>query len=159
MSHFVFVETTRPGIQALEQAKRLGHAVTRLTSHKFDWLLRPEDHAALKQLGCDTVEIDDSQNASSVEAGLRRCLQEGPVDAVLSVLHQCAAPASLAAGLLGLRASSAQGVLNARDINNLSMHRMGRLNEAACGLSFPVSVHRSSAKADYGARQLQQLRK
>lgn len=115
MSHFVFVETTRPGIQALEQAKRLGHAVTRLTSHKFDWLLRPEDHAALKQLGCDTVEIDDSQNASSVEAGLRRCLQEGPVDAVLSVLHQCAAPASLAAGLLGLRASSAQGVLNARD--------------------------------------------
>jgi len=115
MSHFVFVETTRPGIQALEQAQRLGHTVTRLTSGKFDWLLRPEDHEAVRRLGCGTVAIDDSQDADCVERGLRQCLQVGAVDAVLSTLHQCAAPAALAARRLGLRATAAQGVLNARD--------------------------------------------
>lgn len=115
MSHLVFIETTRPGIQALEQAVQRGHTVTRLTSHKFDWLLRPEDHEALGRLGCATLSIGDSQNADCVEEGLRDCLTRGPVDAVLSVLHQCVAPAAIAARRLGLRASSDQGVLNARD--------------------------------------------
>jgi len=115
MSHLVFVEITRPGIQAMEQAVRLGHAVTRLTSHKFDWLLRPQDHEALRRLGCATLSIDDSQHADCVEQGLRRCLEQGPVDAVLSVLQQCVAPASIAAQRTGLRATGARGVLNARD--------------------------------------------
>ncbi len=115
MSHLVFVEITRPGIQAIEQAVLQGHKVTRLTSHKFDWLLRQEDFQTLTRLGCATLSIADSQHAQSVEAGLRECLRNGPIDAVLSVLHQCVAPACFAARTLGLRATSANGVLNARD--------------------------------------------
>jgi formate-dependent phosphoribosylglycinamide formyltransferase (GAR transformylase) len=115
MSHLVFVEITRPGIQAIELAVQRGHTVTRLTSHKFDWLLRPQDHEALGGLGCNTLSIADSQNPDCVEEGLRECLKREPVDAVLSVLHQCVAPAAIAARRLGLRATSAQGVLNARD--------------------------------------------
>ena len=36
MAHLVFVETTRPGIQALEAAKQAGHTVSLITSGKFD---------------------------------------------------------------------------------------------------------------------------
>jgi formate-dependent phosphoribosylglycinamide formyltransferase (GAR transformylase) len=140
MSHLVFVEITRPGIQALEQAVRRGHTVTRLTSHKFDWLLRPEDHEALGQLGCTTLTIGDSQNADRVEEGLRECLKREPVDAVLSVLHQCVTPAAIAAHRLGLRATSAQGVLNARD--------KGRCRDLLREHRIPSVRHRVADSAD-----------
>jgi biotin carboxylase len=115
MAHLVFVEISRFGIQALEHAVRLGHRITRLTSGKFDWLLRAEDQAALAALPCETVRIADSQDPGAIEAGLSEVVARGPVDAVLTVVHYCVAPTSLAAERLGLRATASRAVANARD--------------------------------------------
>jgi biotin carboxylase len=117
MAHLVFVQTTRPGIQALAAAKRLGYRSTLLTSAKFDWLLNDADRAAASEQADAVVRIDDTQSPDAVAAALEALLREGPVDGVLSTFHLCALPAAVAAGRLGLRATSAAGMLAARDKN------------------------------------------
>ncbi len=115
--HLVFVESARPGLQDLAAAKRLGYRVTLLSSAKFDWLLSETDRAAAPELVDAVVRIEDTQSADSVQAALEALVREGPVDGVLSAWHLCTLPAALAADRLGLRATSAAGMLNARDKN------------------------------------------
>lgn len=117
MPHLVFVESARPGLHDLAAAKRLGYRVTLLSSAKFDWLLSDADRAAALELVDAVVRIDDTQSPDAVQAALEGLVREGPVDGVLSAWHLCALPAALAADRLGLRATSAAGMLNARDKN------------------------------------------
>jgi hypothetical protein len=60
MSHLVFVETTASGVQAIQEAVRLGHTVTLIRSGKFDWLLEPAHDCALAAVGCRTVRVADT---------------------------------------------------------------------------------------------------
>lgn len=115
MSHLVFVETTRPGIQALEAAKRLGHHVTLIVSPTFAWMLGDADREAVEQHVDAIVQSADTADAEAVGATLAACHRERPVDAALSTWHLSILPTALAADRLGLRSTSAQGMLNARD--------------------------------------------
>ncbi|HHQ6601126.1 TPA: ATP-grasp domain-containing protein [Serratia fonticola] len=115
MTHLVFLETTRPGIQAIEQALQLGYQVTNITSHQFDWLLPAEELNYLRSLPCSVIEVSDSHNSEVIEDALSKCLARGPINGVLSTLHQCVEPLALAASRLGLHASSARAIQIARD--------------------------------------------
>lgn len=116
MAHLVFVETSRPGTQALAAAKRLGHRVTLLTSPLFDWLVGDGDRAAAKEHVDELIWIDSTQEPDQVLAAVEAVVRKGPpVEAVLTVWQLAALPAALAAERLGLRGSSPVGIANARD--------------------------------------------
>ncbi|KVE23897.1 hypothetical protein WS67_22085 [Burkholderia singularis] len=115
MAHLVFVETTRPGLQALEAAKRFGHTVSLITSGKFDWLLDDTAKGERKRLVDFTWQAADTQNADAVHAALTACTAEHRVDTVLSALHMCALPAAIAAERAKLRGTSVAGIQNARN--------------------------------------------
>ncbi|NIF89965.1 ATP-grasp domain-containing protein [Burkholderia sp. Cy-637] len=115
MAHLVFVETTRPGIQALEAAKQAGHTVSLITSGKFDWLLDDAGRQARARLVDHSWSAEDTQDPDAVHAALRACLAAHRVDAVLSTLHMCALPAAMAAEREGLRGTSVAGIQNARN--------------------------------------------
>jgi biotin carboxylase len=115
MSHFVFVESTRPGLRALEVAKELGHHTTFVTGHKMDWMLNDADQARLARNADVLIEVADSHDADVLTAAFTAHQAKHPVDAVLSTFHPFCEPAATAAHRLGLRAVSAQGVFNARD--------------------------------------------
>lgn len=115
MVHLVFVESTRPGIRALEVAKRLGHRVTFVTAHQMDWLFGDADKANLRRHADHLLEISDTHDPDVLTAALRDHAARYPVDAVLSVLHQFVEPSAIAAARLGVRGVSADGVRRARD--------------------------------------------
>jgi biotin carboxylase len=115
MAHLVFVESIRVAVRALEVAQRLGHRVTYITSHQVDWLLTEDDRAA-RARHCDAlIEVSDSRDPDVLEEALRRAGEVAPIDAVLSTLHQYVEPSAIAAARLGLRATSVEGIHNARD--------------------------------------------
>ncbi|TMQ07827.1 MAG: argininosuccinate lyase 2, partial [Deltaproteobacteria bacterium] len=115
MVHLVFVESTRPGIRALEVAKRLGHRVTFVTAHQMDWLFGDADKANLRRHADHLLEISDTHDPDVLTAALRDHAARYPIDAVLSVLHQFVEPSAIAAARLGVRGVSADGVRRARD--------------------------------------------
>lgn len=115
MAHIVFIETTRPGIQAIEAAKRMGHKVSFVTSGKFDWLLTPSEFSAIRESVDSIYSVSSTQSADDCEHALRECMSVELIDAVLTVFHPCVLPATIAAARLGLKATSVQGVMNARD--------------------------------------------
>lgn len=115
MAHVVFIETTRPGIQAIEAAKRLGHRVSFVTSGSFDWLLTADEHARVRGLVDAVYSAPSTQTADGCERALIECAADTPIDAVLTVFHPCVLPATAAAARLGLRATAVEGVRNARD--------------------------------------------
>jgi predicted ATP-grasp superfamily ATP-dependent carboligase len=115
MSNLVFVGTTRPGIQALEAARRLGHHVTLLTSAKTDWMLNDDDRVAIEQCVDVVLPCGDTQDPDVIENALASCLASRPIDGVLTTFALCAAATSIAANRLNLRSTNAQGLLNARN--------------------------------------------
>jgi biotin carboxylase len=115
MAHLVFVESIRPGMRALEVAQRLGHRVSYLTSHQADQLLTEEDLVARRRHSDLLLEVSDTRDVDVVTEGLRQAGQAQPIDAVLTTLHQYVEPSAAAAARLGLRATSVEGIRNARD--------------------------------------------
>ena len=115
MAHMVFVETTRPATRAIDHALAMGHEVTLIRSGRFDWLLPPAEHERIRALDIRRVEIADTRSDVLIEAALRDLMAGGPVDAVLTALQPAATPAAIAAGRLGIRATAARGMINARD--------------------------------------------
>jgi len=89
MAHVVFIETTRPGIQAIEAAKRLGHKVSLVTSGNFDWLLTPAELATVRDSVDAIYSAPSTQSADDCERALIECMAVEPIDAVLTVLHPC----------------------------------------------------------------------
>lgn len=115
MAHMVFVETTRPATRALDHALAMGHEVTLIRSGRFDWLLPPAEHERIRALDIRRVEIADTRSDALIETALHDLMALGPVDAVLTALQPVATPAAIAAGRLGIRATAARGMINARD--------------------------------------------
>ncbi|GAB3260441.1 ATP-grasp domain-containing protein [Chitinimonas naiadis] len=115
MSHLVFIESTRAGIQMFDIARRLGVRTTLLTSGKFDWLYPPADRQRLHALADQVITIADTQCVDDIAMALRRCHTQHPVSAVLSTLQMCTLPAAEAARLAGLRGTRVEGIRNARD--------------------------------------------
>jgi biotin carboxylase len=115
MAHLVFVESIRVGLRALEVAKQLGHRVTYVTSNQVDWMLTEGDKAARRRHSDLLLEVSDTRDADVLTRALRQVNQMHPIDAVLSTLQQFVEPSAIAAARLGLRATSAEGVRNARD--------------------------------------------
>lgn len=115
MANLVFVESTRPGIRALEVAKQLGHHVTYITAHQMDWLLRDADKADLHRHADRVIDTSDSHDPDVLTAVLREHAATQPIDAVLSTLHQFVEPSAIAARRIGVRAVSVEGVRGARD--------------------------------------------
>jgi biotin carboxylase len=115
MAHLVFVESTRPGIRALEVAKQLGHDVTYVTAHQMDWLFREVDQANLRRHADRVIEVSDSHDPDVLTVALRALAAIQPIDAVLSTLHQFVEPCAIAARRLGVRGTSVEGIHNARD--------------------------------------------
>jgi biotin carboxylase len=149
MAHLVFVETTRPGLQAIEAAKRLGHRVTLITSGKFDWLLTDSERAKLQE-SVDTIwSASDTQNSDAVYSALVACHKSFLIDAVLSTLHQCAAPAAAAAARLGLRATSITGIQNARN--------KVRCRELIAAADLPSVKYAQASSIDEAVRVLQTI--
>ena len=109
MANLVFVESTRPGIHALEVAKQLGHHVTYVTSHQMDWLIGEDGQAEVAHHADHVVEVADSHDADVLTAALRAAAARRPIDAMLSTLHQFVEPAAIAAQRLGARSVSAVG--------------------------------------------------
>jgi len=118
MAHLVFVESTRPGLRALEVARRLGHHVTYVTAHQMDWLLPEADRARLRRCA-DVVDVvidaPDTHDPDALTAVLGRHAAARPIDAVLSTLHQFVEPAAIAARRLGARGAGVDGIRAARD--------------------------------------------
>jgi biotin carboxylase len=115
MAHLVFVESIRPGMRALEIARGLGHRVTYVTSHQVDWLLTEDDKALRAKHSDALIVVADSRNPDHLEEALRQAGAAMPVDAVLTTLHQYVEPSAIAAHRLGIRATSVEGIRNARD--------------------------------------------
>lgn len=115
MAHVVFVESIRVAIRALEVARRLGHRVTYVTSHQVDWLLNDGDKAARSRYADALIEVSDTRDADALTEAFRQAGAAQPVDAVLSTLQQFVEPSAIAAARLGLRATSVEGIRNARD--------------------------------------------
>ncbi len=115
MAHLVFVESIRPGMRALEIAQRLGHRVTFVTSHQVDWLLTEDDKAARSRHSDLLLEVSDTRDVDVLVEAFRKAGEHQPIDAVLTTLHQFVEPSATAAARLGLRATSVEGVRNARD--------------------------------------------
>lgn len=115
MAHLVFVESIRPGIRALEIAKRLGHRVTYVTSHQVDWLLGEAEKAARARHSDLLLEVSDTRNVEVLMEAFRKAGEMQQVDAVLTTLQQFVEPAAEAAARLGIRATSVEGIRNARN--------------------------------------------
>lgn len=115
MAHLVFVESTRPGVRALELARRLGHHVTYVTAHQMDWLLPEADRARLRQHADLVIDAPDTHDPDALAGVLGRHAAGHPIDAVLSTLHQFVEPAAIAARRLGVRAVGVEGIRAARD--------------------------------------------
>lgn len=115
MANLVFVESVRPGIRALEIAKRLGHHVTYVTAHQMDWLFSDADRANLRRHADCTIETSDTHDPDVLTAALRQHAETQPIDAVVSTLQQFVESSAIAAERLGIRAVSVEGVRNARD--------------------------------------------
>ncbi len=115
MAHLIFVESIRPGMRALQLAQQMGHRVTYVTSHQVDWLLTEEDKALRARHSDALIEVADSRNPDLLEEAFRQAQAAMPVDAVLTTLHQYVEPSAIAAHRLGIRATSVEGIRNARD--------------------------------------------
>jgi biotin carboxylase len=115
MAHIVFVESIRVGLRALEVAKQLGHRVTYVTSGQVDWLLTEADKDVRRRYSDLLLDVSDTRDVDVLTRGLRRIDQVNPIDGVLSTLQQFVEPSAIAAARLGLRATSAEGIRNARD--------------------------------------------
>jgi len=162
MAHVVFIETTRPGIQAIEAAKRLGHKVSLVTSGNFDWLLTPAELATVRDSVDAIYSAPSTQSADDCERALIECMAVEPIDAVLTVLHPCVLPATTAAARLGLKATCVEGVMNARDkarcrdliqqadLPSVQFRRVSGFEEArqaALAIGYPVVVKPSTGLA------------
>lgn len=115
MAHIVFVECTHLGVQAIEAAKRFGHRVSLVTSGKVDWLLTEDNKRTIRENVDHVWKTDDTQNIAAVRRALIECREAHPIDAVLSMLHQCVPATTAAAADLGLRTTDPRGIENARD--------------------------------------------
>jgi biotin carboxylase len=115
MAHLTFVESIRPGMRALELAKQAGHRVTYVTSHQVDWLLGEEEKAARARFSDLLLEVSDTRDPDVLVEAFKKAGAIEPIDAVLTTLHQYVEPAAVAAARLGLRATSVEGIRNARD--------------------------------------------
>jgi biotin carboxylase len=115
MAHLVFVESTRPGIRALEVARALGHRVTYVTSHRMDWLFGEADRANLRRHADRIVEVSDAHDADVLTEALRAVAAEEAIDAALSTLHQFVEPTAIAARRIGARGTSVEGIHHARN--------------------------------------------
>jgi biotin carboxylase len=115
MANLVFVETVRPGIRALEIAKRLGHHVTYVTAHQVDWMFSDTEKANLRRYPDRVIETSDTHDPDVLTAALRAHTETQPIDAVVSTLQQFVESSAIAAQRLGVRAVSVEGVRNARD--------------------------------------------
>lgn len=115
MAHLTFVESIRPGLRALELAKKAGHRVTYVTSHQVDWLLGEEEKAARARFSDLLLEVSDTRDPDVLVEAFKKAGAIEPIDAVLTTLHQYVEPSAVAAARLGLRATSVEGIRNARD--------------------------------------------
>lgn len=115
MTHLLFVESIRVGLRALEVAQRLGHRVTYVTSHQVDWLLTEDDNAARSRHSDLLLEVSDTRDVDVLTEAFRQAGAVHPIDAVISTLHQFVEPSAIAAARLGLRATSVEGIHNARE--------------------------------------------
>jgi biotin carboxylase len=115
LATIIFVETNRPGIQALQAAKDMGHRVVFVTSANCNWTYSADDWSEIRRLSDHVEEVENTQNADCLDAAITGQLRSGPVGAAITVLQWCAEPLAEAAARHGLPFTNPVGVRNARD--------------------------------------------
>lgn len=116
MSHLVFIETTGPGIQALEYARAQGHTSTLVCSQTYEFYVPPELRRQARSLADQCVDVNDPRETDVVLDALTRAgVAPGGADAVLATLHTCALPAARLAREYGVRGTAPEAVMMALD--------------------------------------------
>jgi biotin carboxylase len=155
MGHLIFVETSKPGVEALRISKQLGHRVTFVTDHRFDGLLSKADLDEIRAMDLDLVDVENSQDAEVLTRAIAQAGGEDGVDAMLTTMHPCVVAVARAASRLGVRATSVAGIINAHDKGRcrslLAEHRLPTVRHAvvdsveaglaaAASIGFPLIV-------------------
>lgn len=116
VSDLVFVETTEPGLQALDLARQAGHRAILLRSPRYDFYMPAEKRARVHERADLTVEIGDPYDTAAMLAGLSSAgIDPSGVGGVLSTMHMCALPAARLAAEVGAPGPDPAAVAAAKD--------------------------------------------
>jgi biotin carboxylase len=112
----VFIDTTGPGIQALEYARAQGHTSTLVCSQTYDFYLSPEQRRQARSAADQCVEVNDPRETDVVLDALTKVgVTPGQADAMLTTLHSAALPAARLARQYGVLGAAPEAIMLALD--------------------------------------------